>query len=742
MNFHSIIKLLSFLIHIVLGLYALWKAPRRRLNQAFSLVVFSTAVMEFGYFMLLIKSSQALWMRVALISQCLTAVNIILFSLIYGRKNYRDSLKIGKFYLIAAYVVSLVLVITIISGIISFEVLEGSADEFDMASSIQSEYGLLFNRTGLFFFVFLFISTLIALTNLENTYRRTRHVGRLITYPIIAFIGMLVFHIMIYSLALGFSYVQMDILAVASISLIAASICVAYPVFKPQAVGTGIQISRAVVGKSYTLFLAGMYLLIIGMLGKIVQLIGKNLNFLFAFLIAFFVLLIFIIVILSKSLKRRFQLFIERNFYKNRYDYRKEWGNFSERIFSIFDTKELLQEVLDTVSKTIGTNNVFIALLHERDSILDGPRIQHLRFTSENNEFLDWLWRYSKPVRIDDGKCMAGETSSHLLGIPDDLLSILDRLHSTNASGVQKGVLVPIIAEHQMMAIMILGERETQSYSQEDLDLLETMANQISIAIMNAQTNQKLALSRELESFHKLSSMLLHDLKSSASMLSLVVQNAADNFDNPEFQKDALSTMSNVTDRIQKLILRLSAAPQKMEFQPNLQPADLIQIVSNAIALSNVKNLPNIKVVEELNSVPQIVIDPENIERVILNLILNAIESLESEGVITIKTYEEAAQDSGLEAQGSYAVVSVSDTGCGMSDEFIRENLFQPFQTTKERGLGLGLYQCKTIIDACGGIIDVESRQGVGTTFKAKLPIMKCVMWSPLTTTPLNEKRG
>ncbi len=723
MNFHSTIKLLSLLVHTVLGLYALRKAPRRRLNQVFCLTTLSIAVMELGYFMILVSSGRAVWMRIALTGQCLAAANIILFSLLYGRENYSDSLKTGKFYLIPAYAVSLALIITILSGILSFELLDSPAGELNADLSTQPEYGLTFNRAGLPFFVFLFISALISLMNFENTYRQAKNFGKRIKYPAIVFIGMLSFHLLVYSLVLGFSYARIDILTVASITLILATMCVAFPVIRPRAVDSRIYVSRTVIARSYTLLLAGIYLLVLGMLGKIIQLIGRNLNFLLAFLIAFLILLVLIVAVLSRSLKRRFQLFIERHFYRSKYDYRKEWETFSGRVFSTLNMAELLQEVLDTVSKIIGTDSVSIVFLDEHSSILSVPGIQYLESSVENNEFLDWLWRYSKPVRVDSDKYMAGEASSHLPDVPEALFSMLNNLYSTSEASTQDSVFVPIIAEHKMTAIMILGGRETQPYSQEDLDILETMANQISIAIMNAQTSQKLALARELESFHRLSAMLLHDLKSSASMLSLVVQNAADNFDNPEFQRDAFSTMSNVADRIQKLILRLSAAPQEMECQPNLEQADLAQVAGIAVTRSNVRDLARIEVAEELNPVPQLMIDPENIERVILNLIMNAIEAIEGEGTITVRTYREEAHDPSLEPRDQYAVISVSDTGCGMSDEFIRESLFQPFQTTKERGLGLGLYQCKTIINACGGAIDVKSSQGVGTIFAIKLPM-------------------
>jgi len=751
MSVYSTIKLSSFVVHIILGLYVLRKGPRRGVNQAFSLAVLSIAVMEFGYFMLLISQGRVLWTRIALVGQCLVPGNIVLLSMIYGRDNYKDSLRTGKFYLIAIYCISLAFLIAALSGILNAEL-----------SGEYPEYVLIFNRTGTFFVVFLLICALVALINLENTYRQARQGRKRIKYPTIVFIAMLSFHLLIYSLALGFSYVRMDILIVASITLIAANMCIAYPVIRPEPEGSKIYVGRAVIAKSYTLLLAGVYLLVIGMLGKIVQVIGKNLNFFLAFLIAFFVLLALMAVILSKSLKQRFQSFIERNFYRSRYDYRKEWENFSRRVFSILSMNELLQEVLDTVSETVGSDSVSIMLLDERKGEFLSVASKDEKTGNDiaipaNDGFLDWLWRYGRPAQI--GSEGPGERGGEYL---------LTRLPASSPPFPQNGVFVPVITEHKLIAIMILGPRTRQPempYSQEDMDLLETMANQISIAIINARKSQELALSRELESLYKLSAMLLHDLKSSASMLSLVIQNAADNFDNPEFQRDALSTMSNVVDRIQKLILKLSTAPRKptlerarsVELEPTAQLADLSEVVSSAVARSGVRDLARIKFIEELNTVTELMVDRENMERVILNLILNAVEAIEGEGVITIRTCEEKTQDirhetsdmeqetqnrdtlkslkslnvergttstiSGLKSDVSYAVVSVSDTGCGMSQEFIRDRLFQPFQTTKDRGLGIGLYQCKAIIDAYGGVIDVQSRQGAGSKFTVKLKI-------------------
>ena len=70
------------------------------------------------------------------------------------------------------------------------------------------------------------------------------------------------------------------------------------------------------------------------------------------------------------------------------------------------------------------------------------------------------------------------------------------------------------------------------------------------------------------------------------------------------------------------------------------------------------------------------------------------------------------------------AVLSVTDNGCGISEEFISRSLFQPFQTTKSEGLGIGLFHSKKIIEAHRGKIEVVSEEGKGTTFRVIFPIM------------------
>jgi signal transduction histidine kinase len=104
--------------------------------------------------------------------------------------------------------------------------------------------------------------------------------------------------------------------------------------------------------------------------------------------------------------------------------------------------------------------------------------------------------------------------------------------------------------------------------------------------------------------------------------------------------------------------------------------------------------------------------------RVITNLLVNAREALEGPGEIGIEAMTE-----GESVDGGTLVLRVRDTGRGMSDEFVRRQLFRPFATTKAAGLGIGLAQCKAIIEGHGGMIRVESRPGGGTAFEVRIPL-------------------
>ena len=120
--------------------------------------------------------------------------------------------------------------------------------------------------------------------------------------------------------------------------------------------------------------------------------------------------------------------------------------------------------------------------------------------------------------------------------------------------------------------------------------------------------------------------------------------------------------------------------------------------------------------------------DPGQIEQVIMNLAVNAHDAMPTGGTLTIETHsvqivEQPEKRSQSVEPGSYVILAVKDTGCGM-DEETQSHLFEPFFTTKEKGkgTGLGLSTVYGIVKQCGGHISVESKPGHGTTFSIFFP--------------------
>jgi C4-dicarboxylate-specific signal transduction histidine kinase len=96
-------------------------------------------------------------------------------------------------------------------------------------------------------------------------------------------------------------------------------------------------------------------------------------------------------------------------------------------------------------------------------------------------------------------------------------------------------------------------------------------------------------------------------------------------------------------------------------------------------------------------------------------LILNAVEAMAGTEGKLLSVAAGTAEDGKV-------FFSISDTGAGMSPSFIERQLFRPFATTKKRGVGLGLYTCREVVRANGGAIEVDSREGAGTTLRVVLP--------------------
>jgi signal transduction histidine kinase len=215
---------------------------------------------------------------------------------------------------------------------------------------------------------------------------------------------------------------------------------------------------------------------------------------------------------------------------------------------------------------------------------------------------------------------------------------------------------------------------------------------------------------KQFESFARLSAVLTHDLKNQILSLSLLVSNMERKFDREGFKEDAMRTLSDSVNNLQNLVAKLS--DPRTPTKRIREKSNLTHLVERVMQRTAAQATNRFKVSAQLSPEVYAIVDGKAIERVIENLVINAIEAMPDGGALNIAT----------RSDNGHAIISISDTGKGMTEDFMRERLFHPFATTKKKGIGLGLYSCRDIIEQHGGRIDVASTVDVGTEFKIILP--------------------
>ena len=213
----------------------------------------------------------------------------------------------------------------------------------------------------------------------------------------------------------------------------------------------------------------------------------------------------------------------------------------------------------------------------------------------------------------------------------------------------------------------------------DELDLLKCIGDQITASLLNLRLTNELVLGKEMEAFRTMSAFFVHDLKNTASSLTLMLKNLPVHFDNPEFREDALRGIANTAGRIDSMISRLSVLREKLVLHP--VASDLNQLVTES--LDRLDGIPQVTVTRELRPLPKILVDREQIQSVVTNLVLNAKDAMGTGGRIHVQT----------DQRDGRAIFSITDNGCGMSPAFVKESLFRPFHSTKKKGLGIGMFQ-------------------------------------------------
>jgi putative PEP-CTERM system histidine kinase len=212
---------------------------------------------------------------------------------------------------------------------------------------------------------------------------------------------------------------------------------------------------------------------------------------------------------------------------------------------------------------------------------------------------------------------------------------------------------------------------------------------------------------RQLELFNQRFAFVVHDIKNLVSQLSLILSNAERHGDNPEFQRDVLATVGHSVARMKNLLEQLSIARRADREPASFDLAEAIQEEWG----SEVTRDPRFDI-QTPSARCFVKCDRETVMQVLRHVVQNALEAVSANGTVKLV----------LERLGDFAVLLISDNGPGMTAEFVRDELFRPFKTTKSSGYGIGAYQARELIRQAGGRLDVASSPGTGTRVSIQLP--------------------
>jgi two-component system, cell cycle sensor histidine kinase and response regulator CckA len=247
------------------------------------------------------------------------------------------------------------------------------------------------------------------------------------------------------------------------------------------------------------------------------------------------------------------------------------------------------------------------------------------------------------------------------------------------------------------------------------------------------ELNIKMREAQKLESIGLLAGGVAHDFN---NLLMGILGNASlaiDLLDTPAAARSAMQDVIRATERAADLTKQLLAYAGKGRFV--VGPVNLSSLVQELVPLIQAAIPRQVRLDLRLaRDLPGIEADKAQLEQLAMNLIINAAEAIEGDGLVTVSTTyrrtippgDRAGFMSEHDIAGSYIALEVTDTGIGM-DEQTRERIFDPFFSTKFLGRGLGLSAALGIVRGHNGAIRVKSTPGKGTTFEVMLPAATAV---------------
>jgi len=404
--------------------------------------------------------------------------------------------------------------------------------------------------------------------------------------------------------------------------------------------------------------------------------------------------------LVSATVRARVRVFLTKSFFQYKYDYRKEWLRFigtlsGSELDNVANTAvRAIAQIVNSPGGIVWVQeeqgNNFVPIGAWGGDLPATPTVDHdsrlIRFLKQRQWVIDLYEMREHPARYEGLELQSW--------INDD---------------EDWWLIVPLLLGERLLGfIMLQKPRIAPSLNFEDHDLMRTVGRHAATHIEQAESDKRLAESGQFGTYNRLTAFLMHDLNNLIAQQSLVVKNAEKYRHNPEFVDDAIDTIANSVARMRRLMEQLSDSSAQST-RRKISLAEVLSKAAGRVELQSPRPTVNVGDSEIL-----IEADPEKLTTITEHLIRNAQDATDDQGQITVDA----------QVNGADVVVRIQDTGCGMTQEFIRERLFRPFDSTKgSASMGIGAYQAREYVRQLGGQLEVVSTVDEGTMFSIRLPV-------------------
>ena len=458
-----------------------------------------------------------------------------------------------------------------------------------------------------------------------------------------------------------------------------------------------IHVSRKVVFHTATVMGAGVYLLAMALVGYLIRYYGATWGGVLQVVFLVGAGLLLLGLLFSDKIRAKFRVFLSKHFFSYKYDYREEWQKFTRALAESGD-------------------DLPVKLIRAIAALTNSPGGAIWECSGEGKYVLLDRWHTPEPVGMNlqqlSGLVSFVESTQWVIDIDEykenpDLYEGLE-LPGWLVNMPNVWLIVPLMFREQCLGFVVLKHTEFQaSLNWEDRDLLKVAGQQAASHLAQYQLDRALVQSQQFEAFNRLSAYIVHDLKNILAQQSLIVANAEKHKHKPEFVDDVIGTVRNSVNRMTKLMKQMRSG----ERGSGKKSIDLEAMLEEIVASLGVREpQPQLQKPDQAVLVDA---DKDQLATVFGHIIQNAQEATPKTGEVRVS----------VEPGDNSASVLVADTGSGMDEQFVRERLFKPFDSTKGlTGMGVGAFESREYVRSLGGDISVSSQPGEGSLFRIVLP--------------------